>query len=47
MPVISSNCPTGPSEILMNGKLGELFHVGNYDILAKKLFSFNKNKKFC
>ena len=45
VPIISSNCPTGPSEILMNGKLGELFPVGNYHILAKKLFSFNKNKK--
>ena len=45
VPIISSNCPTGPSEILMNGKLGELFPVGNPNILAKKLFSFNKNKK--
>ena len=45
VPIISSNCPTGPSEILMNGKLGELFPVGNYSILAKKLVFFSKNKK--
>ena len=45
MPIISSNCPTGPKEILMNGKLGELFPVGNYDVLAKKLLNFYKNRK--
>ena len=45
VPVISSNCPTGPKEILMNGKLGELFPVGNYIILANKLFDFSQNKK--
>ena len=46
VPIISSNCPTGPREILMNGKLGELFPVNNYRILAKKLFDFYKNRKF-
>lgn len=45
IPIISSNCPTGPNEILMNGKLGELFPVGNYNILAKKLLNFLKDKK--
>ena len=45
VPIISSNCPTGPNEILMNGKLGELFPVGNYNILANKLLIFFKNKK--
>ena len=44
VPIISSNCPTGPNEILMNGKLGELFPVGNYKVLASKLLSFSKNK---
>ena len=44
VPIISSNCPTGPNEILMNGKLGELFPVGNYRVLASKLLSFSKNK---
>lgn len=45
VPIISSNCPTGPNEILLNGKLGELFPVGNYSALAKKLSNFYKNKK--
>ena len=45
VPIISSNCPTGPNEILMNGRLGELFPVGNYSILANKLFNFSQNKK--
>ena len=45
IPIISSNCPTGPNEILMNGKLGELFPVGNYITLADKLFNFSKDKK--
>ena len=45
VPIISSNCPTGPKEILMNGKLGELFPVGNYIILANKLIDFSLNKK--
>ncbi len=44
-PIISSNCPTGPNEILMNGKLGELFPVGNYNVLANKLLNFLKDKK--
>ena len=38
--IISSNCPTGPSEILDNGKTGLLFKVGDYKELAKKLFFF-------
>ena len=29
----------------MSGKLGELFPVGNYSILASKLYNFYKNKK--
>jgi len=45
IPIISSNCPTGPNEILMNGKLGELFPVGNYHNLANKLLEFSKDKK--
>ena len=33
--VISSNCPTGPKEILLNGKLGDLFTNNNYIDLKK------------
>ena len=43
--VISSNCPTGPKEILDNGKGGELFKVGDYSMLSKKIKFFIKNKK--
>ena len=45
VPIISSNCPTGPNEILMNGKFGELFPVGNFSILANKLSDFYRDKK--
>lgn len=43
--VISTNCPTGPKEILMNDKLGSLFKVGDYKKLASIILDFNKNKK--
>ena len=43
--VISSNCPTGPKEILKNGKYGFLFKVGNANMLSKKIEDFYKNKK--
>ena len=43
--IISSNCPTGPSEILDNGKTGLLFKVGDYKELAKKITFFHSNKK--
>ena len=35
--IISTDCPTGPREILSNGKYGDLFRVGNYNQLAKKI----------
>ena len=35
--VISSDCPTGPSQILLNGEAGELFEVSNVDQLLNKL----------
>lgn len=43
--VISSNCPTGPREILDNGKGGLLFKVGNFKELSKKIIFYNDNKK--
>ena len=42
--IISSNCPTGPKEILLNGKAGELFDVGNYKKLSKIILNYNKKK---
>lgn len=43
--IISSNCPTGPKEILKNGKLGMLFPCKNEKILAKKIMQYISNKK--
>ena len=43
--IISTNCPTGPREILNNGKGGFLFKIGDYRSLAKKILFFIKNKK--
>ena len=45
LPVISSNCNTGPSEILLNGKGGFIFKKKNHIELASKIQLFIKNKK--
>ena len=34
-PVVSTNCLSGPSEILLDGRGGDLVEVGNYENLAK------------
>lgn len=43
--IISTNCPTGPKEILENGKFGILVKVGDADELSNKIKYFYKNKK--
>ena len=43
-PIISSKCPTGPTEILDNGKGGLLFKIGDHKELAKKILFAYKNK---
>ena len=45
--IISSKCPTGPQEILLNGKGGLLFNVGNHNQLANKIIYYEENKKKC
>jgi len=45
--VISSNCHTGPKEILLNGRGGLLFKVGDYKELASKIVYYFFNKKKC
>ncbi len=45
--VISSNCPTGPSEILDNGNGGLLFKVKDHKQLSQKIIFAIKNKKKC
>lgn len=37
IPVVSTDCPYGPREILENGKYGKLVPVGNYRELAKAI----------
>ena len=46
-PVISSDCPTGPKEILDNGLGGLLFKTGNVNNLAKKIMFFHRNLNKC
>ena len=43
--IISSNCPTGPREILLNGRAGFLFNVGDYKELSNLILYYSKNKK--
>ena len=44
-PVISTNCNSGPSEILLNGKGGDLIKIGDYKTLAKKIIAHIKTPK--
>ncbi|MGL4997783.1 MAG: glycosyltransferase, partial [Cetobacterium sp.] len=41
--VISSNCPTGPKEILENGKSGVLYPVGDSKKLSQEIEKILKN----
>ena len=43
--VISSNCPTGPREILLNGKGGSLYDPKDYISLARIIYDYSKNTK--
>lgn len=41
--VVSTDCPSGPSEILNNGEFGSLVPVGNCDFLAESILYSLKN----
>ena len=41
--VISSNCPTGPKEILMNEKNSLMFKIRDHKDLAKKIIFMSNN----
>ena len=43
--IISTNCPTGPREILQGGKGGFLFTIGDYKGLSQKILNYHQNKK--
>ena len=44
-PVISANCNSGPSEILLSGKGGDLYKPDSINDLIKKINNFFKNPK--
>ena len=46
LPIISSNCPTGPKEILMNGKLGNLYPVSDHKKLFYEIKKFYLDQKY-
>tara|TARA_B100001564_G_scaffold101186_1_gene83297 strand:- start:1900 stop:2991 length:1092 start_codon:yes stop_codon:yes gene_type:complete len=43
--IISSDCPTGPREILLNGQAGFLFSISDYIQLSNLILKYHKNKK--
>ena len=43
-PVISTDCPTGPEEILESGKWGRLVPVGDEEELGEAMISFFKEE---
>ena len=43
--IISTKCPTGPKEILLNGKAGIFFKMDDYKDLSRKIIYVYKNKK--
>ena len=43
IPIISSNCKHGPTEILENGKYGDLFQVSDHRELTRKIQNFINN----
>ena len=43
--IITTNCPTGPKEITLNGKGALIFKVGDYIDLSNKIIKIKKNRK--
>lgn len=44
--IISSDCPTGPSEILLNGRAGDLFQIKNYVKLSQLINNYKKKNTY-
>jgi len=42
--IISTNCPTGPKEILINGLAGDLVKIGDYKKISTLIKTFYKRK---
>ena len=43
VPVVSTDCPSGPNEILQNGRYGQLVPVGDFEALSKVMLVTLKN----
>ena len=43
--IISTDCPTGPSEILLNGKAGDLIKIGDFRKLTHLIINYKNRKK--
>ena len=43
--IISTDCPTGPKEILLNGLAGDLIKIGDSKKLASLINSYYSNRK--
>ena len=43
--IISTDCPTGPKEILLNGKAGDLVKIGDYKKISHLIKNYSKKKK--
>jgi UDP-D-galactose:(glucosyl)LPS alpha-1,6-D-galactosyltransferase len=44
IPCISSNCPSGPSDVIQDGRNGWLFPVGDLNALAKRVGAVIENR---
>ncbi|HLP80888.1 MAG TPA: glycosyltransferase [Nitrosomonas sp.] len=44
LPIVSTDCPTGPSEALSNGKYGDLVPVEDSDVLASAIIKMHNDK---
>ena len=45
IPIISSNCKSGPKEILLNNKGPNIFRIKDHHGLSEKILNFSRNKK--
>ncbi len=43
--IISTNCPTGPKEVLLNGRAGDLIKMGDYKKLSSLINNYYNRKK--
>jgi len=43
--IISTDCPTGPNEILLNGRAGDLVKIGDYNKIAYLIKNYKNKKK--